>query len=152
MEVENTGVKEIVAPLVSSVQGMTGEFRQMRDVMDKIKVDQVSLSRKVGDIKLGVTGQEMREIVKQEVMEALTNRSVSMTPQPDVKNVTVQQNIQTLVQAGRLNDAFQTALSSNDLSSVVYTCELLNTTQVFNSSTCPLSQSVLLNTTQVFNS
>merc|ERR1719435_483604 len=57
MEVENTGVREIVAPLVSSVQGVTGEFRQMRDVMDKIKVDQGSLSRKVGDLKLGVTGQ-----------------------------------------------------------------------------------------------
>merc|ERR1712013_571250 len=96
----------------------------------------------------GVTGQEMREIVKQEVMDALASRSVSMTPQPDVKNITWEQNIQTLIQAGRLNDAFQTALSSNDLSLVVFTCELLNTTQVFNSSTCPLSQSVLLSLIQ----
>merc|ERR1719427_766801 len=151
MEMENTGVREMVSPIVSSMQGVTGEFRQMRDVMDKIKVDQGPLSRKVGDIKSGVTEQEMREIVKQEVMEALTSRSVSMTPQPDVKNVTVQQNIQTLIQAGRLNEAFQTALSSNDLSLVVFTCELLNTTQVFNSSTCPLSQSVLLSLIQQFS-
>jgi len=148
MEVENTAVREIVAPIASSMQGMNGEFRQIRDVMDKVKVDQGSLTRMVGDLKSGVTEQEMREIVKQEVMEALTSRSVSMTPQPDVKNVTVQQNIQTLIQAGRLNDAFQTALSSNDLSLVVFTCELLNTTQVFNSSTCPLSQSVLLSLIQ----
>jgi len=148
MEVENTGVREMVAPLVSSMQGVNAEFRQMKDVMDKIKVDQSSLSRKVGDMKPGVTGQEMREIVKQEVMDALASRSVSMTPQPDVKNISVQQNIQTLIQAGRLNDAFQTALSSNDLSLVVFTCELLNTTQVFNSSTCPLSQSVLLSLIQ----
>jgi len=148
MEVENTGGREMVAPLVSSMQGMNGEFRQMRDVMEKMKADQGSLSRKVGDIRPGVTGQEMREIVKQEVMEALARRSVSMTPQPEVKNITVQQNIQTLIQAGRLNDAFQTALSSNDLSLVVFTCELLNTTQVFNSSTCPLSQSVLLSLIQ----
>merc|ERR1719431_1061020 len=56
MEVENTGVTEMVAPLVSSVQGMTGEFRHVKDVMNKIKVDQGSLSRKVGDLKLGVTG------------------------------------------------------------------------------------------------
>ena len=75
-------------------------------------------------------------------MNALDVRNVSMTPQPDVKNITVHQNIQSLVQAGRLNDAFQTALSSNDLALVVFTCELLNTTQVFNSATCP--ESVLL--------
>lgn len=31
---------------------------------------------------------------------------------------------------------------------VVFTCELLNTTQVFNSATCPLSQSVLLSLIQ----
>ena len=39
-------------------------------------------------------------------------------------------------------------LSSNDLALVVFTCELLNTTQVFNSATCPLSQSVLLSLIQ----
>ena len=47
-----------------------------------------------------------------------------------------------------MNDAFQTALSSNDLTLVVFTCELLNTTQIFNSATCPLSQSVLLSLIQ----
>ena len=71
-----------------------------------------------------------------------------MTPQPDVKNITVQQNIQSLIQAGRLNDAFQTALSFNDLTLVVFTCELLNTTLVFNFATCPLSQPMLLSLNQ----
>ena len=71
-----------------------------------------------------------------------------MTPQPDVKNITVQQNIQSLIQAGRIIDAFQTSLSFNDLTLVVFTCELLNTTQVFNSATCPLFQSVLLSLIQ----
>ena len=70
-------------------------------------------------------------------MNALDGRNVSITPQPDVKNITVQQNIQSLIQAGRLNDAFQTALSSNDLALVVFTCELLNTTQVVNSCQLP---------------
>merc|ERR1719228_707398 len=71
-----------------------------------------------------------------------------MTQQPFVKNLTVKQNIQSLINSGRLNDAFQTALSANDLHLVVFTCELLNTTQVFNSATCPLSQSVLLSLIQ----
>jgi enhancer of mRNA-decapping protein 4 len=42
-----------------------------------------------------------------------------------VKSIAVQQNIQSLIQAGRLIDAFQTALSFNDLTLVVFTCELL---------------------------
>merc|ERR1711915_21814 len=64
--------------------------------------------------------------------------------QTAIKNANIQHDIQRLIQAGKLNDAFQTALSSNDLTLVVFTCELLNTTQVFNSVECPLSQSVLL--------
>jgi len=148
IEVENSGVRDMVAPLASSIQGINGEFRQIKDSIEKLKVEQSSLNRRMGDMKPSLTEHEMREIVKQEMIDALTTRSVSMTPQPDVKNVTVQQNIQSLIQAGRLNDAFQTALSSNDLSLVVFTCELLNTTQVFNSSTCPLSQSVLLSLIQ----
>ena len=145
---ENVGVKDIVAPLVSTVQGMAGEFRQMKDMVERMKVEQGAITRKVGEMRAGVTGQEVKDIVRREVVDALDGRNVSMTPQPDVKNITVQQNIQSLIQAGRLNDAFQTALSFNDLTLVVFTCELLNTTQVFNSATCPLSQSVLLSLIQ----
>ena len=71
-----------------------------------------------------MTGQEVRDIVRREVVNALDGRNVSMTPQPDAKNITVQPNIQSLIQAGRLSDAFQTALSSNDLALVVFICEL----------------------------
>ena len=39
-------------------------------------------------------------------------------------------------------------LSSNDLTLVVFICELLNIPQVFNSATCPLSLSVLLSLIQ----
>ena len=52
------------------------------------------------------------------------------------------------VQARRLDEAFQSALSSNDLTLVVFTCELLTTTQVFNSVNYPLSQSVLMSLIQ----
>merc|ERR1711942_590325 len=61
---------------------------------------------------------------------------------------TMRQNIQAHIQAGRIEAAFQAALSASDLQMVVFTCELLNTTQVFNSATCPLSQSVLLSLIQ----
>ena len=82
------------------------------------------------------------------MVDALDVRNVSMIPQPDVKNIIFQQNIESLIQEGRLNDTFQTALSSNDLTLVVFTCELLNTTQVFNSATCPLFKSALLSLIQ----
>ena len=99
-------------------------------------------------MKKNVTSQDVREIVRKEINDALSSRSIASTPQPDTNNVSVQQNIKSLVQSGRINDAFQTALSSSDLNIVVFTCELLNTTQVFNSANCPLSQSVLLSLIQ----
>ena len=80
--------------------------------------------QKVGVMRAGVTGEEVRDIVRREVVNALDGRNVSMTPQTDVKNITVQPNIQSLIQAGRQSDAFQTALSSNDLALVVFICEL----------------------------
>ena len=48
----------------------------------------------------GVTGQEVKDIVMREVINVLDRKNVSMTPQPDVENITVQQNIQSLIQAG----------------------------------------------------
>ena len=113
-----------VAPLVSTVQGMGEEFRQTKDMVERMKVEQGAITRKVGVIRAGVTGEEVRDIVRREVVNALDGRNVSMTPQSDAKNITVQPNIQSLFQAGRLNDAFQTALSSNDLALVVFICEL----------------------------
>ena len=74
---------------------MAGEFRQMKDLVERMKVVQGAITRKVGEMRAGVTGQEVRDIVKREVVNALDGRNVSMTPQPDVKNITVQQNIQS---------------------------------------------------------
>ena len=118
-------MKGFVDHLVSTVQGMGGEFRQMKDMVERMKVEQGAITRKVGVMRAGVTGEEVRDIVRREVVNALDGRNVSMTPQPDAKNITVQPNIQSLIQAGRLSDAFQTALSSNDLALVVFTCDSL---------------------------
>ena len=57
MEVENVGVKGNVASHVSTVQGMVGEFRQMKDMAERIKVEQGAITRKVGEIRTGVAGQ-----------------------------------------------------------------------------------------------
>ena len=74
--------------------------------------------------------------------------------QPDVNIlypsdlITPQKTIKSLIQAGNINEAFKAALSCEDLAIVMFTCELVNTTQVFNSATCPLSQQVLLSLIQ----
>merc|ERR1719270_3324923 len=97
------------------------------------------LTKQMSDKKT-LTGEEVRKIVHKEVTDVMGNRNNhSHTPQPDNKTVATQQIVKNFIQAGKFNDAFQTALSSSDLSMVIYTCENVNTTQVFNQSSCPSS-------------
>ena len=57
MEVKNVGMKDNVAPLVSTVQGMAGEFRQMKNMVKRINAKQGAITRKAGEIGSGMTGQ-----------------------------------------------------------------------------------------------
>jgi len=85
------------------------------------------------------------EIVKKEIRVL---DKPAPPPSPQLRTTDIKEIIQGLVSNGRLNDAFQSALSANDLGLVMFTCELVNTTQIFSQSTCPLSQSVLLSLIQ----
>ena len=49
---------------------------------------------------------------------------------------------------GQFNEAFQTALSAENLSLVVQTCEMVNPKQMFGQAPCPLAQTVLLSLIQ----
>ena len=61
---ENVGVKDIVAPLVSTVHGMTAEFRQMKDMMSEgDQGEQGAITRKVGEMGSWVTAQEVKDIM-----------------------------------------------------------------------------------------
>ena len=62
-------------------------------MVERINGYQEVISRKVGEMRAEVTGQEVRHIVRREVVNALVVRNVSKTPQSDVKNIIVQQNI-----------------------------------------------------------
>ena len=55
---------------------------------------------------------------------------------------------QRLLKIGNIEEAFSQALVANDLSVVVYTCEEVDMSVIFNDSPCPLSQSVLLSLIQ----
>jgi len=139
--------REELTPLIT---GLAGQVQEMRAEMGNLARGLANMSRQQEASKSGVTADEVRQIVRGEVLGALKDSSPRQqsTPKPDLKAATMRQTIQAHIQAGRIEAAFQAALSASDLQMVVFTCELLNTTQVFNSATCPLSQSVLLSLIQ----
>ena len=65
---------------------------------------------------------------------------------PTIQDLRSTVNLQ--LSQGNFNEAFGTALSANNLSLVVATCEMVNPMQIFNQSPCPLSQHVLLSLIQ----
>ena len=52
------------------------------------------------------------------------------------------------MQSQELNRAFETALSTSDLSLVLYLCQQVTPEDVFDKTPCPLSQPVLLSLVQ----
>ena len=50
--------------LCHQCRGMAGEFRQMNNRVEMIKVEQGEITRKVGEMRAGVAGQEVKDIVR----------------------------------------------------------------------------------------
>ena len=167
LEVVEAGRREELAPVL---QGVMAQVQEVREGVARLGQVVQGLARGQ-EASQGATAVEVQEIVRREVMAALVQQQAAAgrqeTPAPDLVAVNLRQTIQAHIQAGRTEAAFQAALSANDLAVVVFTCELLNTTQVictschysyppnshpitqvFNSATCPLSQSVLLSLIQ----
>ena len=59
-----------------------------------------------------------------------------------------QEEIRRLLQLQDTNQAFELALSTSDLSLVLFLCQQISPEDVFDKSPCPLSQPVLLSLTQ----
>ena len=55
----------------------------------------------------------------------------------------IQAKIRNLLSEGKYNEAFHLALTANNLTVVVATCEMVNI-QILNQVPCPLSQEILL--------
>merc|ERR1711997_931138 len=139
--------REELTPLIT---GLAGQMQEMRAEVGNLARGLANVYRQQEASKAGITAEEVRQIVRGEVVGALRDSSPrqNSTPKPDFKMASMRQTIQAHIQAGRIEAAFQAALSASDLAMVMFTCELVNTTQVFNSATCPLSQSVLLSLIQ----
>ena len=63
----------------------------------------------------------------------------------------LQEEIQRLLQSREVNRAFEAALSTSDLSLVLYLCQQVTPEEVFDKTPCPLSQPVLLSLIQQFS-
>ena len=61
-------MKGFVDHLVSTAQGMGGEFRSMKDMVERMKVEQCAITRKVGELRAALTGEELRDIVRRDVV------------------------------------------------------------------------------------
>ncbi|XP_064611108.1 enhancer of mRNA-decapping protein 4-like [Liolophura sinensis] len=104
----------------------------------------------------------VRDVVKEEVNAIMKEQSVSLsdtvvnavrssaaTPVPMPTDPQQQQEvILSLLQQGQLNAAFQKALSASNLDLVMFVCDTVIPSQVFNQSPCPLQQPVLLSLIQ----
>jgi len=146
------GTKEYEAALRGRLEASEMAQREelapyLRDIMRSIgnlSATQSKLSNQICDVNAKLETdlpKNLSETIRKEVRSIIAENSVA-TPKLPATNI--RDTIQGLVSSGRLNDAFQTALSEQDLSLVMFTCEQVNTTQIFSQATCPLSQSVLL--------
>lgn len=149
------GTKDYETALRQHLEINQADNRAMEDKLSQLAAGQAQLAGQMREMQGGFNQEALltaiKEVVNKEVTAAFGRenvRSVSNTPAPDNTLANLQAKVQVHLQAGKFNDAFQAALSASDLNLVVYTCEMLNTTQVFNQANCPFSQSVLLSLIQ----
>ncbi|CAI8015530.1 Enhancer of mRNA-decapping protein 4 [Geodia barretti] len=116
------------SPLVTSLQ------REIRTTMQSV---------------LQGVGESVRGVVREEIDSALQKHAHSISPEARAMEERARkEEIQRLVQSQELNRAFETALSTSDLSLVLYLCQQVTPEDVFDKTPCPLSQPVLLSLVQ----
>jgi enhancer of mRNA-decapping protein 4 len=94
-----------------------------------------------------------REAVSEAVSRSLREHSSNLHSRPETPQSRIDPQAQlttvlNLVHQGKLNEAFQQALSASDLLLVVKLCEQVNPQKLFSQSNCPLHQPVLLSLIQ----
>ncbi|KAL9975979.1 hypothetical protein ACROYT_G013208 [Oculina patagonica] len=89
------------------------------------------------EIGLGLKG------LRQQLSEMIASSAEATSPQaPDIAHTQV--IVSRLVESGQFGQAFEEALSTADLTLVMYVCEHVDAETIFCQSPCPLSQPVLL--------
>ncbi|KAK3085774.1 hypothetical protein FSP39_008550 [Pinctada imbricata] len=137
--------ENIQKQVISTIHGqIKNEMQQSTNNLEDIVMQCV---RQVVKEEVGVAVREQGATISDSVLNAM--RSGAMTPvqmSPDPQHA--QSQVLQLLRQGQLNAAFQQALSAANLDLVVFVCETVNPSQVFNQSPCPLQQPVLLSLIQ----
>ncbi|KAK3581118.1 hypothetical protein CHS0354_033911 [Potamilus streckersoni] len=124
---------QLKSELQSSLSGMQETI--VRYVRDAVR-EEVSMAVK-----------EQGASISDSVLNAMRSGAVTpvqVTPDPQL----ARSQILHLLQQGQLNTAFQQALSAANLEMVIFVCEKVNVSQVFEQTPCPLHQPVLLSLIQ----
>ena len=92
--VERQEVSEILSPVLGRVEA---QLQEVKEGMTKLVQSVGGLSRQLETSRAGVSGEQVRDIVRRELEGAINNtHSLSATPQPDVKSITMRQAIQVI--------------------------------------------------------
>uniref|UniRef100_A0A674IM76 Enhancer of mRNA-decapping protein 4 n=1 Tax=Terrapene triunguis TaxID=2587831 RepID=A0A674IM76_9SAUR len=103
-----------------------------------------------GEVSLAM--KEQQAAVTSSIVQAMRSAAGTPIPSAHLDFQSQQTHVLQLLQQGRLNQAFQQALTAADLNLVLYVCETVDPQQVFGQHPCPLSQPVLLSLIQQLSS
>ncbi|XP_067409138.1 enhancer of mRNA-decapping protein 4 [Emydura macquarii macquarii] len=103
-----------------------------------------------GEVSLAM--KEQQAAVTSSIVQAMRSAAGTPIPSTHLDFQSQQTHVLQLLQQGRLNQAFQQALTAADLNLVLYVCETVDPQQVFGQHPCPLSQPVLLSLIQQLSS
>lgn len=145
-------------PLYQQMSGLGGQLASTLEGLSGSL--EAAVERRLQGLEERLPGQ-LRTMVREEVGQALRQQQTSLNDQltalfrsatpttpstPDPQQM--RSNVAQLLREGEVNAAFQQALSASDLNLVIFVCEMVNPTQLFEQDPCPLQQPVLLSLIQ----
>ncbi|KAJ8303214.1 hypothetical protein KUTeg_019610 [Tegillarca granosa] len=132
-------------PLIAQLRKLTDTFQSSAESL-QTQMMAVVQSQVSAEMQNSMA-REQGASISDSVLNAMRSGAVTpvqLTPDPHQ----AQTHILQLLRQGQLNAAFQQALSASNLDLVMFVCETVNPSQVFNQTPCPLQQPVLLSLIQ----
>ncbi|CAL1539397.1 unnamed protein product [Lymnaea stagnalis] len=156
---ERVAAQDIVSRMETAEQQFIQSMGQLKHLIINNVRDELGgqVAQAIGSIKEDLL-KDVRKIVKEEVGTSLREHGTSISNQltsylrsgaaTPVPSTTEQEDskdrIMRELRTGRINEAFQIALSASNLDVVVFTCESAKPLDIFSQKQCPLTQPVLL--------
>ncbi|NWS44501.1 EDC4 protein, partial [Probosciger aterrimus] len=125
---------------------------QLRVFVGNMQESTLAQVQRVIKEEVSLAMKEQQAAVTSSIVQAMRSAAGTPIPSTHLDFQSQQTHILQLLQQGRLNQAFQQALTAADLNLVLYVCETVDTEQVFGQHPCPLSQPVLLSLIQQLSS